>query len=100
MAGLNIEPLLELWLTNLDKLLACLYLALIVRMDMEDGKFYSVFTKNDSAYSLLIINWLNDNVEKITNALIDATFHSDFSSLSDSERSCLTDALQYFEQLN
>ena len=100
MAGLNIEPLLEIWITNLDKLLVCLYLALIVRMDMEDGKFHSIFTENDPAYSMLINAWLNDNAEKITNALVDATCHSDFNSLSDSERLCLTDALQYFKQLN
>lgn len=100
MAGLNIQPLLELWMSSLDKLLACLYLALIVRMDMEDGRFHSIFTEDDPAYSMLMNTWLVANAKKIANALIAATLHADFIKLDDGDRFCITEGLSYFQNLS
>lgn len=100
MAGLDIQPLLELWITHLNKLLACLYLALMVRMDMEDGRFYSIFTEDDPAYSMLINTWLNANAKKIANALIDAIHHPDFTTLNDGDRLCIIEGLNYFQNLS
>lgn len=99
MAGLNIQPLLDLWMIHLDKLLSCLYLALVVRMDMEDGRFHSIFTDNDPAYSMLINTWLDTNAKKIVNALIAATLHADFTKLNDGDKFCITEGLSYFQNL-
>lgn len=100
MSGLDIQPLLDLWMSHLDKLLACLYLSLIVRMDMENGRFYSILAEDYPTYSMLVNTWINTNAKKITSAFIAMTNRSNFNSLPDNERLCITEALQYFRRLS
>lgn len=98
ISGLNIQPLLVLWLSSLDELLACLYLGSLIRNDIENGMFYDVFAEEHSGYNNMIDTWLNDHAKEIASAFDKASCHPDFIKLDYGDRLCVMEGLNYFQK--
>lgn len=99
-SGLDIQPLLSLWLSSIDGFLACLYLGLVVRMDIEEGKFCDTFTEEYPDYNNMVDTWLNDHAKEFADAFNNATRDSDFKKSDRIDKLYIMEGLTYFRNLS